>query len=209
MRRDTTSRPLPRLRHLIALLAISALAGCAGAARPQLQPGQIAGRGASYPGINCAPFARELSGIALYGDAATWWDAAASRYRRDQNPVLGAALIFRREPRLPAGHVSVVSRLLSPRQVLVTQANWVAGELDEDQLVVDVSARNDWSEVRVWWPPISQLGAHTYPTYGFILPPTPATRDELVRTTPTAAKLALTTGTGRPPPRARQLANGG
>ncbi len=205
MRRKTFASLLSRLA---AVLALSALAACGGTPSPGLRLGTSAGSGLSYPGITCAPFARELSGIALYGDAATWWDAAAGRYRRDRSPVLGAALVFRREPRLPSGHVSVVSRLVGPRQILVTQANWVAGELDEDQLVVDVSPGNDWSEVRVWWPPISQLGAHAYPTFGFILPPVPATREELARTTRTAANIALNAGTGRPPPRARQLANG-
>ena len=108
----------------------------------------------------------------------------------------------------PSGHVSVVSRLLGPRQLLVTQANWVPGELDEDQLVVDVSERNDWTEVRVWWPPIGQLGAHAYPAYGFIQPPVPETRDELTKTARTAANIAVSSATGRPPPRARQIALG-
>jgi hypothetical protein len=205
MRREIFARLVPVLSRLVAVLAISALAACGSAPRPELSASGYAGRGTSYPGISCAPFARELSGIALYGDAATWWDSAAGRYRRGQNPVLGAALVFRREPRLPSGHVSVVSRMLGPRQILVTQANWVAGELDEDQFVVDVSPGNDWTEVRVWWPPINQLGAHAYPAFGFILPPVPATREELARTTRTAANIALSAGTGRPPPRARQL----
>ncbi len=208
MLRKETGLLAPWLPRLAAVTALGALTACGGAPRPALTTAGITGRGLAYPGITCAPFARELSGIALYGDAATWWDAAAGRYRRDSHPTLGAALVFRRESRLPAGHVSVVSRVVGPRQVLVTQANWVSGELDEDQLVVDVSPDNDWTEVRVWWPPINQLGAHAYPAYGFILPPVPATTEELARTTRTAAALALTAGTGRPPPRARQLAAG-
>ena len=195
------------LRRIVMLPVLGVLAACGGAPRPEFSAATA--HGSSYPGITCAPFARELSGIALYGDAATWWDSAAGRYRRDSRPVLGAALVFRRESRLPAGHVSVVSRLVGPRQILVTQANWVAGELDEDQLVVDVSPANDWTEVRVWWPPVSQLGAHAYPTFGFILPPAQATAEELARTARIAARIALTAGTGRPPPRARQLAGGG
>ena len=161
--------------------------------------------GEPYPGIDCAPFARELSGIALYGDAASWWDQAAGRYRRGSQPILGAALVFRREDRLPSGHVSVVSRLLGPRQIQVTQANWVHGELNKDQLVVDISENNDWSTVRVWWPPVGQLGAHEYATYGFILPANPATHDELANAASLAAQLALSSNFGRPPPRAREL----
>jgi hypothetical protein len=192
--------------RLMMLLALTALAACGGAPRPQLSGYGTAGP--RYPGLTCAPFARELSGIALYGEAASWWDNAAGRYRRDSRPVLGAALVFRREPRLPEGHVSVVSRLLGPRQLLATQANWVPGELDQDQLIVDVSPGNDWTEVRVWWPPIGQLGAHTYPTFGFILPPVATTTEELARTAPTAAVIAVHAAIGRPPPTARRIAAG-
>lgn len=192
------SRVIPRL---IVLLLAGLLQACAGGSHSGPQAG-----GAIYPGINCAPFARELSGIALYGDAASWWDNAAGQYVRDSRPVLGSALVFRREPRLPSGHVSVVSRILAQRQVQVTQANWVAGELDANQLVVDVSERNDWTAVRVWYPPIAQLGSHAYPTYGFIHPPVPTTTEELAHTTEIAANLAVSSAHGRPPPRARQIA---
>ena len=64
------------------------------------------GGGVAYPGIACAPFARELSGIALYGDAASWWDQADGRYVKASRPQLGSALVFQREQRLPSGHVS-------------------------------------------------------------------------------------------------------
>lgn len=195
--------------RVAALLGAAAVAACGGAPKSGPVVAGSYGQGVAYPGINCAPFARELSGIALYGDAASWWDNAAGRYGRDSRPVLGSALVFRRESRLPSGHVSVVSRLVGPRQILVTQANWVPGVLDEDQLVVDVSERNDWTEVRVWWPPVNQLGSHAYPAYGFIQPPMPATHDELQRTVRTAANLAISSSVGRPPPRARQIASGG
>ena len=197
-------RPILRILAVLTPLGLAACGGGAGA-----PSAVVAERGAPYPGIDCAPFARELSGIALYGDAASWWDQAAGRYRRGSRPVLGAALVFQREGRLPYGHVSVVSRLIGPRQIQVTQANWVHGELNEDQLVVDVSERNDWTAVRVWWPPIGQLGAHEYPTYGFILPPIPASHDEIAQTAPIAARLALSSNVGRPLPRARSLSAGG
>ena len=189
------------LRVALVLLA-GMLSACAGGGRPGASYGGVA-----YPGIACAPFARELSGIALYGDAASWWDQAQGQYVRASRPQLGSALVFRREGRLPSGHVSVVSRILGTRQIQVTQANWVSGQLDEDQLVVDVSERNDWTEVRVWWPPIGQLGSHGYPTFGFIQPPVPASREDILRTTSTAARLALTANVGRPAPRARMLAS--
>ena len=168
------------------------------------QTGPYLAASSRHPGLSCAPFARELSGLALYGDADTWWDEAAARYTRAAHPVPGAVLVLRRSGRLPTGHVAVVSRLLTPRQILVIEANWVPGELDEDQLVVDVSEQNDWTEVRVWYPPTNQMGSHVYAAYGFILPPRPATHEELVRATQPAALYAIESR-GRQPPRARFL----
>ena len=164
------------------------LAACAGA--PRTGP-NIAYRH-RYPGLSCAPFARAELGLALSGDAADWWQEAQGRYRRSDRPEVGGVLVFRRTGRLPSGHVSVVSRLLDARRVLVIQANWVRGELDKDQLVVDVSARNDWSQVRVWYPPTGQLGTHVYATYGFIVPPAPLTHDALTG----RATLAALSATG-------------
>jgi surface antigen len=187
------------LRRLIPqLVAAALLAGCGASSRT----GMAGGPGMRVPGINCAPFARELSGIALYGEAESWWTGAEGRYTRSERPILGSVLVFKRTGRLRSGHVSVVTRLVGPRQVLVTQANWVPASVDEDQMVVDVSAGNDWSEVRVWYPPAGQLGTNVYPAHGFIHPRRAATYDELARATPVAARYALDTG-GRPPPRAR------
>lgn len=188
------------LPRCVALMAVLVLAACGSPA--QRYRNLSMGASSRHPGISCAPFARELSGIALYGDADGWWSGAAGRYTRASRPMLGSVLVFSRQDRLPSGHVSVVSRLLGDRQLQVTQANWVRGQLDEDQLVVDLSERNDWTLVRVWYPPVGQLGAHDYITYGFIHPDRPATHDQLARATAAAARYALDTR-GRPVPRAR------
>jgi hypothetical protein len=173
--------------RLAALLAAGALSAC-GSGGPSAGPNLAAS--SYHPGLACAPFARELSGIALYGDAYTWWMAATGRYVQAARPQIGAVLVLRRSDRLPHGHVAVVSRLLAARQMLVIQANWVANEVTEDQLVVDVSPANDWTELRMWWPPTGQLGSHTYAAYGFILPPSPATHEALRRAAQPAALLA-------------------
>lgn len=129
----------------------------------------------------CVPFARLASGIALYGDAWTWWAAADGRYRRGTVPREGAVLVFRQSQRLRLGHVAVVSRVLTPRVVMVTHANWsrlngVRGHVERDVTLTDVSQRGDWSQVRVFYRDTDGLGASTYPVYGFIYP-TPADRD--------------------------------
>jgi surface antigen len=120
----------------------------------------------------CVPYARAESGIQLSGDAWQWWDAAAGRYARGEVPRPGSVLVLRRTARLQDGHLSVVSRVVSPREIRVDHANWAngaqKGRIALDQPVVDVSPGNDWSLVRVWYPPVNNLGASAYPAAGFI-----------------------------------------
>jgi hypothetical protein len=149
-----------------------------------------AGYGEPHPGLSCVPFARALTGIDLHGDAASWWYAAAGRYRRTTRPQPGAILVLDVEPRLPHGHVAVVSRVVDARRIEVIQANWVPGELDRDQPVLDVSADNDWTFVRVWYPPIAAMGAHAYRALGFVLPDAPRDGVSLDRAASRAAALA-------------------
>lgn len=148
---------------LLALLAVLSAAGCSG-------PRSAVAVGAATS-LECAPFAREATGLKLHGDAAGWWDQAGGRYGRGQRPMPGGVLVFRRSGRLAAGHVAVVTAVVSARQILVTQANWVRRRVTRDDPVIDVSPQGDWSQVRVWWAPSAALGAGVYPTYGFIAPP--------------------------------------
>jgi hypothetical protein len=145
--------------------------------------------GVSAP-VECAPFARALTGVTLSGAAADWWRQADGRYPRSRTPEVGSILVFRRSGRLPSGHVSVVSRVLSGRRILVTSANWLHHRVTEDQPVVDVSEDGDWSAVRVWWPPAGQMGVTDYATYGFIRPDHPIGHDRLIAATPGAIRLA-------------------
>jgi hypothetical protein len=144
--------------------------------------------------VECAPFARALTGVSLTGAAADWWPQAAGRYARTRQPEVGSVLVFRRSGRLPSGHVSVVSRVLSQRQILVTSANWVHHRITQDQPVLDVSERGDWTRVRVWWPPSEQMGITDYATHGFIRPDHPLAHDRLVADTPAAIRLVETGG---------------
>jgi CHAP domain len=140
--------------------------------------------------LECAPFARALSGVRLAGDAADWWSEATGRYVRSQSPSVGSVLVFRRSGRLPEGHVAVVSQVVGRREILVTQANWVHHRVSEDQPVIDASPDNDWSLVRVWWPPAGQMGTNDYAAYGFIRADRPASHDQLIAATPRAIRLA-------------------
>lgn len=165
----------------LALSLPLSLGGCAPAsheAEPFGDP--FAATGAGEPVIlECVPFARALSGVQLAGDAADWWWKAEGRYQRANAPVVGAVLVFRRSHRLVNGHVGVVSHVVSSREILMTQANWVRHRVIADMPVIDVSPENDWSLVRVWWPPSATMGVTRYPAHGFILPERPLSRDHL------------------------------
>lgn len=119
--------------------------------------------------LQCAPFARDVSGIALFGRAANWWAEAEGRYTRGHEPRVGAVLAFASSRSMPAGHVAVVSKVLGAREVLLTHANWsYRGGIERNVRAVDVSAAGDWSAVRVWYAPIGDLGLRPNAAQGFI-----------------------------------------
>jgi len=121
----------------------------------------------------CAPFARFFSGIKLFGDAWSWWGQATGKYAKGFTPDSGAVLVFKPYGSMTHGHVAVVSQVLTDRIIQVTHANWSPiagkrGQVEKDVTVVDVSPKGDWSEVKVWYDPVGDLGSTVYPTYGFI-----------------------------------------
>lgn len=125
--------------------------------------------------LQCVPFARAESGIDIRGNAHSWWQQAAGRYERGQEPQVGAVMAFAPTPSMPIGHVAVVSRIVSDREILISHANWSPingrrGQIERNVQVIDVSAQGDWSVVRVWYAPIGGLGTRTNPIRGFIYP---------------------------------------
>lgn len=120
--------------------------------------------------VQCAPYARKHSNIKLVGNAASWWWEARGRYRRSHRPHRGDVLVFRASRRLPLGHVCVVRQVRGSRLVLVDHANWEPGVVTRRAPIVDVSPRNNWTRVRVWWTPTHAVGKTVYSTYGFIEP---------------------------------------
>jgi len=122
--------------------------------------------------LQCVPYARRVSGIELRGNADTWWEQANGRYDRGQTPQEGAVLSFQSNRHMELGHVAVVSKTVSPREILITQANWPTpgqrfGNISKSVSVIDVSPDNDWTAVRVERGHSGSYGA-VYPTNGFI-----------------------------------------
>lgn len=124
-------------------------------------------------GISCVPYARAVSGIEVRGNAHTWWNGAAGLYARGQRPEPGAVLNFRASGGMRHGHVAVVERLVSPREMLIDHSNWEGpgirkGTPMSGVRVIDVSDRNDWSAVRVQVGHDDTSFGRVYPAYGFI-----------------------------------------
>ncbi|WP_375395506.1 CHAP domain-containing protein [uncultured Sphingomonas sp.] len=117
----------------------------------------------------CAPYAREVSGIRIRGNANTWWGQAVGHYDRGHTPKVGAVLAFQASHRMRVGHVAMVSKIVGDREVLLTHANWShPGRIETDVRAVDVSDAGDWSMVKVWYAPQGALGTSAYATSGFI-----------------------------------------
>jgi hypothetical protein len=117
----------------------------------------------------CVEYARMRSGLAVFGDAKTWWARAKNLYARASHPVEEAVMVFAGSKRLKRGHVAVVTHIVSPREIIVDQANWQnKGEIDHATPVLDVSSANDWSLVRVWDIPSGTFGSRVYRISGFI-----------------------------------------
>ena len=122
----------------------------------------------------CVTFARSVSGIQIRGNANTWWGQAAGRYERGHAPKIGAVLAFDATHRMRVGHVAMVSRVVSEREVLLTHANWShPGRVETDVRAIDVSAAGDWTQVRVQFG--GAMGTSSYPTKGFIYSGKPGT----------------------------------
>jgi surface antigen len=121
----------------------------------------------------CVPFARLASGIQIFGDAWTWWRQAAGRYATGATPKAGAVLCFKPQGKMRLGHVAVVSQVITERVIQISHANWsriggTRGQIEKDVTVIDVSPAGDWTQVKVWYDPVRDLGGTVYPTHGFI-----------------------------------------
>jgi surface antigen len=121
--------------------------------------------------LQCVPFAREISGIEIHGNAKTWWHQAEGKYQRGQTPQVGAVMALPGIRSMPLGHVATVSKIISDREILLTHANWSRrGGIERNVRALDVSANGDWSRVRIWFAGNGDLGMTTYPVSGFIYP---------------------------------------
>ncbi|MGD9664433.1 MAG: CHAP domain-containing protein [Novosphingobium sp.] len=133
--------------------------------------------------LQCVPYARQASGIAIYGDAYTWWGKAKGHYARGSVPKKGAVMSIKPYGNSQLGHVAAVSKVVDSRTILISHANWSPidgrrGQIERNVKAVDVSPDNDWSEVRIWYAPLQALGGTHWPLNGFIYPESPKSSQE-------------------------------
>jgi surface antigen len=173
---------------LAAMLAFTAVpAGAHGIAFDESGSIADSGDAALPPYLQCVPYARQVTGISIFGDAHTWWDQAEGRYSRGLRPRIGAVMTFKPHGNSTLGHVAAVSRIVDSRTILIRHANWSPingrrGQIEDNVEAVDVSPDNDWSEVRVWYAPIQGLGGAHWPVQGFIYPSKPSRAERLALT---------------------------
>jgi surface antigen len=157
-----------RTRRVILVVAVSlAAAGCAS------EPSLLQGARLEEPAVKqqCVPFARQASGLSIYGDAWTWWAQAAGRYSRSRSPKTGAVMVLDDYAGAFRAHLAVVSAILGRRTIRVDQANWLDdGNIYLGDPVRDVSPKNNWSLVRVFDLLTGAWGSHVYHVQGFIGP---------------------------------------
>jgi surface antigen len=119
----------------------------------------------------CVPYAREMSGVNIRGNANTWWAQAQGVYKTDDEPSEGAVIVMRGYTPKDIGHVAVIRKVVNSRKIIIDHANWLnKGEITLSVPVWDVSKKGDWSEVRVWHVPGQHWGKRVYGAQGFILP---------------------------------------
>ncbi|MDE2264839.1 MAG: CHAP domain-containing protein [Alphaproteobacteria bacterium] len=147
------------------------LAGCASSSNESFDGGSIA---TPDTPLQCVPYARAEAHIPIYGDAYTWWDQAAGHYARSVAPSDGAVMVLHDYAGPNRAHLAVVRDIIDDRNIRVDHANWLDdGAIYVNDPVRDVSADNDWSEVRVYNLKAGAWGSHIYPVQGFIGPGAP------------------------------------
>src|ERR1700761_7568158 len=166
-------------RFCISFAVLASLTACGSDPAPSAGGGgvkvaSLGNVGYLPPPTQCVLFARDFTGVHLRGDAWAWWDAAAGVYPRSDTPHADTILVLKSTAQLHLGHVGVVKKVVGPREILLTHANWGGDDptrrvVHDSTAVVDVSPGNDWSEVRFWHAPSHAFGK-VYAAYGFIYP---------------------------------------
>ncbi len=161
-----------RARNMMAAACLLLLCGCSTSG--PFNTANAAGYYNADP-IQCVPYARQKSGIDIFGDAHTWWAQAGQKgYAKGNKPQIGSVLVLQKTSKLKHGHVAVVSAVRPDRTIDVSHSNWGSDSnsrsaIYERMRVEDISPNGDWTMVRFWNKDHGVFG-FAYPAHGFIYP---------------------------------------
>jgi hypothetical protein len=147
-----------------------ALGGCAGETAESRSP--VVTLSDASARIDDVAYVKSVTGMAIPGEAWSWWDGSNGRYARGHSPVPSAVLVFCQQQNLPAGHLAIVTKVLSSREVRISHADWAStwatrGRITGNVPVLDVSRANDWTQVRLWYSNSGTVD-EVYDAYGFV-----------------------------------------
>lgn len=102
--------------------------------------------------IQCVEYARNRSGIQIYGDAWTWWGKTQDK---GSAPYAGSVMVWPKSTGVGNyGHVAYVSKVVSSDTVIIDHANWntstgaVDGRIYTNITVKDTSG-GKWTSVKL------------------------------------------------------------
>ena len=87
-----------------------ALGGCAGETAESRSP--VVTLSDASARIDDVAYVKSVTGMAIPGEAWSWWDGSNGRYARGHRPLPSAVLVFRQQQNLPAGHLAIVTKVL-------------------------------------------------------------------------------------------------
>src|SRR5210317_1323270 len=105
------ARPSATTRTVVALLLFSFVSACAqnppedviDQKRQAIALLEVKQKQTRGQRVWCVPYARNLSGINIRGNAKDWWGRANNVYARGDEPVVGSVMSFRATRGMPLG----------------------------------------------------------------------------------------------------------
>jgi hypothetical protein len=113
-------------------------------------------------------YVRAASLVRLPGPAHGWWEEATAAERLAR-PAAGAVMLLTGYCDGSCGHAAIVTRIVGIREIRIDHADWLHdGAIYRNNPVTDVSAANDWSQVRVFNIRRNAWGEKIYAVRGFL-----------------------------------------
>jgi len=114
------------------------------------------------------------------GNAKNWFAAAPGRgYATGHSPQVGAVLVWTGDIGAGAGHVAIVTRVISSTEIRIDHANYALNGAMDQKIYRDIGVKDasggNWTKVKTWYSATNDRnnvvwGSNDYSVYGFIYP---------------------------------------